>query len=407
VSRALQLRPGAVALISLVAAVLGAAAVLVVGKAAGWIGGDHATRTVVVREPIGDAGKPAAVVVAKPLVGNGFQPAQIYRARSAGVVTIFSFFDSSASTDARAGQGSGFVVSKDGVVLTNAHVITTAGENQQGNASAAKEVYVEFQDGQRLPAKIVGYDLFDDVGVLRIDPQQHRLAPVPLGDSSRVVVGAPVAAIGSPFGNENSLSVGVVSATRREIQSLTSRFDLIDAIQTDAPINHGNSGGPLFDARGRVIGINAQIRSSAGSGFEGVGFAVPINSAKRSMRQLLTTGKVAYAYVGISAEDLTPDVAKKFGYAATRGALIDNVSRGTPAQKAGLRAGTRNAVLNGEQITVGGDAIVAINGDPVVTAGDVVRIVGEQLVPGQVANFTIVRGKKKLVIPVRLDVRTR
>jgi S1-C subfamily serine protease len=121
----------------------------------------------------------------------------------------------------------------------------------------------------------------------------------------------------------------------------------------------------------------------------------------------LTTGKVAYAYVGISAEDLTPDVAKKFGYAATRGALIDNVSRGTPAQKAGLRAGTRNAVLNGEQITVGGDAIVAINGDPVVTAGDVVRIVGEQLVPGQVANFTIVRGKKKLVIPVRLDVRTR
>jgi len=403
----LLLRPSAVALTSLVAAVLGAAVVLVVGKAGGWIASDNATRTVVVREPVGDAGKPAPVVVAKPLVGNGFQPAQIYRARSAGVVTIFSFFDSSNSSDARAGQGSGFVVSKDGVVLTNAHVITTAGEGQQGDASPAKEVYVEFEDGERVPAHIVGYDLFDDVGVLRIDAKKHPLDPVPLGDSSRVVVGEPVAAIGSPFGNENSLSVGVVSATRREIQSLTSRFDLIDAIQTDAPINHGNSGGPLFDARGRVIGINAQIRSSAGSGFEGVGFAVPINSAKRSMRQLLTTGKVRYAYVGISAEDLTPDVAKKFGYGAKRGALIDRVSANTPAQRAGLRAGTRNAVLNGEQITVGGDAIVAIEGEPVVTAGDVVRIVGEQLVPGQVANFTIVRGTKKLVIPVRLDVRTR
>jgi S1-C subfamily serine protease len=406
VGRAL-LRPGAVALTSIVAAVLGAAVVLVVGKAGGWVGSGGETRTVVVRTPVGDAGNPAPVVVAKPLVGNGFQPAQIYRARSAGVVTIFSFFDSSASSDARAGQGSGFVVSKDGVVLTNAHVITTAGEGQQGNASPAKEVYVEFRDGQRVPARIVGYDLFDDVGVLRIDAGDHALAPVPLGDSSRVVVGEPVAAIGSPFGNENSLSVGVVSATRREIQSLTSRFDLIDAIQTDAPINHGNSGGPLFDARGRVIGINAQIRSSAGSGFEGVGFAVPINSAKRSMRQLLATGKVAYAYVGISAEDLTPDVAKKFGYAATRGALIDKVNPDTPAERAGLRAGTRNAVLNGEQITVGGDAIVAIDGEPVVTAGDVVRIVGEQLVPGQVAKVTIVRGKRRLVVPVRLDARTR
>jgi S1-C subfamily serine protease len=125
------------------------------------------------------------------------------------------------------------------------------------------------------------------------------------------------------------------------------------------------------------------------------------------MRQLLSTGKVRYAYVGISAEDLTPEVAKKFGYATARGALIDKVTPDTAADRAGLRAGTTNAVLNGEQITVGGDAIVSIDGDPVRTAGDVVRIVGEQLVPGQVAKFTIVRGKKRLVIPVRLDARTR
>ena len=400
------MRPGAVAAVSLVAAVIGAAGVLLIGKAGGWIDDSPTTRTVVVREPIGDAGDPAPVVAAKPLAGNGFQPAQIYRARSAGVVTIFSFFDSSSSANARAGQGSGFVVSKSGVVLTNAHVITTAGEAQTGEAAPAKEVYVEFGDGERVPAKIVGYDLFDDVGVIRVDPRHHALAPVPLGHSSRVVVGEPVAAIGSPFGNENSLTVGVVSATRREIKSLTSRFDLIDAIQTDAPINHGNSGGPLFDARGRVIGINAQIRSSEGSGFEGVGFAVPIDSAKRSMRELLATGKVAYAYVGITSEDLTPEIAKKFGYGSLHGALVDKVVPETPADRAGLRAGTRNETLNGQQVTVGGDAIVAIGGETVRTASDVVRIVAERLAPGQVAEFTVVRGKRRIVLPVRLEART-
>src|SRR5205823_9796529 len=139
----------------------------------------------------------------------------------------------------------------------------------------------------------------------------HTLHPVPLGDSSRVVVGEPVAAIGSPFGNTDSLSVGVVSAIRRSIPSLTTKYSLVDAIQTDAPINHGNSGGPLFDAHGRVIGINAQIRSSGGSsGFEGVGFAVPIDSARHSLEQLLRSGRVRYAYVGITTEDLTPAVAR-------------------------------------------------------------------------------------------------
>ena len=399
------MRSSSAAVLALIAAVIGGAVVLVVASAAGWLHGGT-TKTVVVRAPAATSGDAAApVVAAKPLLGNGFQPAQIYRTRAAGVVTVISYFDAANLPDARAGQGSGFAVSADGLILTNAHVITTAGQGQ-GSTTPARTVYVEFSDGDRVTATVVGADLFDDVGVLRVDPAQHALAPVPLGDSSRVVVGAPVAAIGSPFGNTDSLSVGVVSAIRRSIPSLTSRYDLVDAIQTDAPINHGNSGGPLFDARGRVIGINAQIRSSgSGSGFEGVGFAVPIDSARRSMAQLLRAGAVHYAYVGIKTEDLTPAIAKKFGYATTRGALIDLVNPGSAAARAGLVAGTRNVVYEGLGVQVGGDAIVAIDGIPVTGAQDVVRIVTTKLEPGETARFTVVRGRQRRVVPVTLAER--
>ena len=399
------MRTSSAAALALIAAVVGGAVVLVVASAAGWLHGGS-TKTVVVRAPAtstGDASAP--VVAAKPLLGNGFQPAQIFRTRSAGVVTIVSYFDAANLPDARAGQGSGFVVSADGLILTNAHVVTTAGQGQ-GTTVPARTVYVEFSDGDRVTATVVGVDLFDDVGLLRVDPKQHALDPVPLGNSSRVVVGEPVAAIGSPFGNTDSLSVGVVSAIRRSIPSLTTNYDLVDAIQTDAPINHGNSGGPLFDARGQVIGINAQIRSSgAGSGFEGVGFAVPIDSAKRSLDQLLKTGGVRYAYVGIKTEDLTPAIARKFGYAATRGALVDVVNSGTAAERAGLKAGTRETVYEGLVVKVGGDAIVAINGIPVTGAQDVVRIVTTRLIPGETAHFTVVRGQARRTVDVTLAER--
>jgi len=399
-------RTGSAATLALIAAVLGGAAVLVVAKATGWLNGSTTTKTVVVREQADGSGVGGPVVAAKPIVGNGFQPAQIYRSRSAGVVTIVSYFDDPSSPAASAGQGSGFVVSTDGTILTNAHVITTAGQGQVGKASAAGTVYVEFSDGDRVQARVVGYDLFDDVGVIKVDPAEHALEPVPLGNSSRVVVGEPVAAIGSPFGNVDSLSVGVVSAIRRSIPSLTTRYNLVDAIQTDAPINHGNSGGPLFDARGRVIGINAQIRSSGStSGFEGVGFAVPIDSVKRSLRQLTQTGQVKYAYVGITTEDLTPSIAKKFGYAAKQGALLDVVKAGGAGARAGLKAGTKDTVYQGVQVKVGGDAIVAIDGVPVTHAEDVVRIVSERLLPGETTTFTVVNGKTRRNVSVTLDDR--
>jgi 2-alkenal reductase len=396
-------RPGQIAAVSLAAAVLGGALVLAIAAAAGWLHHGSTNTTTVIREqaPSGDA---APVVVAKPLAGNGFQPAQIYRARAAGVVTIFSLFGSGLSADTSAGQGSGFIVGRDGTILTSAHVITTAGSQGTGSPSPARSVYVEFSDGDRVPARIVGYDLFDDVGVLRVDPAQHAVKPVPLGDSDRVVVGEPVAAIGSPFGNESSLSVGVVSATERSIASLTSSYDLVDAIQTDAPINRGNSGGPMFDARGRVIGINAQINSNSGTA-EGVGFAVPINSARRSMEQLIETGEVRYAWLGVSTQTLTPRLADHFDYSVDAGAAVQTVVDGSPADGAGIQAGGAEKDFTGIPFRPGGDLIVAIDGVPVETAEDVVRAIAEGLLPGQTTNLTVLRDGKRIEVTVKLGQR--
>jgi 2-alkenal reductase len=400
-------RATALAVVAAVAALLGASLALVAGKTTGWLDGDATTVLVPVSGGVADDSLPAAdvPVAAKPLPGNDFAPSTIYRARSGGVVTIIALFGGSAADgQGGASQGSGFVVSPRGYILTNSHVITTAGEGSPSeSADPAATVYVEFRDGDRVEATVVGWDIFDDVGLLKVDPADHVLEPVPLGDSSRVVVGEPVAAIGSPFGLDRTVTAGIVAATERSIDSLTSEYSLVDAIQTDAAINRGNSGGPLFDARGRVIGINAQIRSESGNA-EGVGFAVPINSARRSMSQLIATGEVRYAYVGITTQTVTPSIAERFGYGADRGAAVQGVNLGTPAADAGFRPGKAEEVFEDIRIRPGGDLIVAIDGRPVDTADDVVRAVTRKL-PGEKITFTVLRGGERRTIKVTLGTR--
>jgi S1-C subfamily serine protease len=401
-------RPGVILLVVL-SAVLGGAAALGLGKAVGWVG-DSGSETATVLVPTPDGATAAADRVegdaARPLDGNGFDASEIYRKRASGVVTILALFGGESQDSAgAAAQGSGFVVSEDGYVLTNSHVITTAGEGEPTEApEAAGTVYVQFRDGERVPAEIVGWDVYDDVGLLKVDPEDHAVSPVPLGDSADVVVGEPVAAIGSPFGQESSLSVGVVSATERSINSITSRYNLVDAIQTDAPINRGNSGGPMFDARGRVIGINAQIRSESGTA-EGVGFAVPINAARRSMEQLIQSGRVRYAWLGVTTQTVTPRLADGLGFGADTGAAVQEVVEDSPADRAGLRGGGRERTFEGVPIQPGGDLIVAIDGAPVESAEDVVRAITQRLLPGQRVELTILRGNLQRTVTVVLGER--
>jgi 2-alkenal reductase len=380
--------------LAVVAAAIGAGVAILVGSVAG-VGGS--TTTIVETSAAPAPSGTAPLAPRRP--GAGFDPEAVYAARAPGVVTIYA----NLGLDGTA-QGSGFVVDRDGVILTNAHVITNAAEART-NVQGASAVYIEFADGERIRGRVVGWDLFSDVGVIRVRPADHALEPVPLGNSAKVVVGEPVAAIGSPFGKQSSLTVGVVSATGRSIDSLASGgFTVSNAIQTDAQINRGNSGGPLFDAGGRVIGINAQIESTSGTN-EGVGFAIPIDLARRSLDQLLRTGKVRYAYIGVSTQDVTPGIAKTFGLGADRGALVTRVEDGSPAALAGLRGGSRTEAFNGLDVTLGGDLIVAIGGTKVNDADDVSRLVTTTLEPGETVTFTVLRGTRRVSIPVTLGNR--
>ena len=332
---------------------------------------------------------------------GGFDPGQIYERLSPGVVTVISIFEGGVldSESGEGGQGSGFVLDGEGYVATNAHVVLS----EAPKFDRARQVYVEFADGNRVGAKIIGTDLNADVGLLKIDPEGLELTPLQLGSSDGLRVGAPVAAIGSPFGEEQSLSIGVISALDRDIESLT-QFRIGDAIQTDAAINRVNSGGPLLDRRGRVLGINSQIKSSSGGG-EGVGFAVPVDTVRRSLTQLRETGKVDYGFLGVTASPLYPQLARRLGLPVDRGALVAAVQKDSPAAKAGLSAGKGKIEFQGQRdIPRGGDVIVAVDGRERTEDVYLPNLTGQKG-PAQSVQLELLPGSRRRTVEVELAPR--
>jgi S1-C subfamily serine protease len=285
--------------------------------------------------------------------------------------------------------GSGFVLNGQGYVATNAHVV-----------SGARSVRVRFGQGRDVTAKIVGSDPSTDLAVIKVDPSKVKLTPVPLGDSAAAQVGDPVVAIGNPLGFADTVTTGIVSAVGRDIKS-PNEFTIAHAIQTDAAINPGNSGGPLIDANGRVIGINSQIATSGGSkGSVGIGFAIPVNLAKQIIPKLIKNGKVEHAYIGVTTTSVTADVAKALKLPTQSGALVEAVAPGSPAAKAGLRAGKQPV----QGLVAGGDVIVAIDGKPVRSSSDVAGAIAAKA-PGQRVRVDLYRGSTKKSVTITLGNR--
>ena len=341
---------------------------------------------------------------------GAFDARAIYDAASPGVVTVISIFGDSGAivlgggNGGGGGQGSGFVISEDGEILTNAHVVTDAATTGTPTRPLheATEVYVQFADRNQVEAEIIGFDPFADVALLKVETEGLDLQSLPLGSETDVEVGDPVAAIGSPFGQDQSLSVGVVSASERSIDSLTS-FGIDGALQTDASINPGNSGGPLLNGSGEVVGINQQIQSASG-GNEGVGFAVPIDLAERAVSQLREDGEVAYAYAGVTTQALYPQLAERLDVDAEAGALVTEVVPNSPADDAGLQAGNDEIRFQGLAVPAGGDVITAVNGEAITDNADLPRIVS-RLNPGDVVTLDIVRDDDTEQIEITLGER--
>ena len=331
-------------------------------------------------------------------------PEQIYSSLSGGVVMVLSDFGSSGSgqfgqTQSSQALGTGFVVDKEGYILTNAHVVDESGQR-------ASSVTVVFNKGgsetQRVPGQLVGVDVGSDVAVIKVDPSKVDLNPLPLGDSDKVIVGESVVAIGNPLGYDFSITSGIVSATGRSLQAPNGQT-IPNGIQTDAAINQGNSGGPLIDGSGKVIGINEQIASSGG-GNDGLGFAVPINTAVRSLDQLKANGKVTYAWMGVSLKTLTTDIAGMLNMQSQGGALVEQVSPGSPAAKAGVKGGTKTVTVQGEQFVTGGDVIVKVDTTEIRTADDLIAFLGTKK-PGDTIKITVERNGTTQELSVTLAER--
>jgi len=316
---------------------------------------------------------------------SGKSVQEIYAQSGPGVVQV-----SSASVDSNdpffgpqsaAKLGSGFVIDKSGRIVTNYHVI-----------EGAQEVEVNFSGDDRVPARVVGSDPSTDLAVLEIDAQARALTPLPLGNSDAVRVGDSVVAIGNPFGLERTVTAGIVSALQREILS-PNGYTIDKVIQTDAPINDGNSGGPLLNAEGEVIGVNSQIESSGGGGNVGIGFAVPISTVREVVSQILENGRVEHAYLGVRMQAIDENLAQTFRLSVDSGILIVDVVDGSPADEAGLQGGDEQVIVGGTSYVLGGDIVTSADGEPVAGPDDL-RLVIMDKEPGETMTLEVHRGDR-------------
>jgi S1-C subfamily serine protease len=379
--------------VAVVSAVLGCAAAVGIVTALD-LGGGHTT-TVVQQAPLrgqdasggGDA---------------GLTPRDIYKRAAPGVVFIRaqvvqqsqSPFDFGFPSEQRGeATGSGFVIDRDGTILTNAHVV-----------AGATKVTVQFADKRVVDARILGRDESTDLAVLKVSAKQSELRPLSLGTSGTIQVGDPTIAIGNPFGLERTLTTGVVSATRRTIQA-PNGFQIDGVIQTDAAINPGNSGGPLLDATGRVIGINSQIATGgSGGGNVGIGFAIPIDTAKRLLPELEKTGRVDRGFLGVE-DPLTIDSSlSDLNLPVDRGVLVQTVTPGSPADKAGVKGGDIVARVDNNEIRLGGDIITAVDGRKVRTGDDLVNAIATKK-QGDKVKIDVLHDGRERTVEVTLAAR--
>ncbi|HZA89978.1 MAG TPA: trypsin-like peptidase domain-containing protein [Solirubrobacterales bacterium] len=295
--------------------------------------------------------------------------------------------------DGATASGSGFVIDDEGHILTNAHVVQGAGDIQVTLG----------EDEDPVDAELVGKDTSTDVAVLQVDPDDTELHPLTLGSSSELQVGDPVVAIGNPFGLERTVTTGIVSALQRQIKA-PNGFTISDVVQTDAAINPGNSGGALLDQNGQVIGINSQIATAGGGGSVGVGFAVPIDTARDVANQILDTGEVEHAFLGISGADLTPEIADALNLDVEEGALVQRVVPDGPADQAGIEAGDQQVAVGGQQIVAGGDVITAVDGESVTAMDDVIAAVNTKQA-GDEVTLQVNRDGDTQDVTVELDER--
>ena len=320
-------------------------------------------------------------------------PPDLYERTEGSVVQV-----SSSSSGEGSRLGTGFVFDDNGHIVTNHHV-----------AEGSDDLNVTFVDGTIYSATVIGDDPYTDLSVLYVkDVPKEKLAPLPLADSTKARVGESVAAIGNPFGLSSSMTSGIISGTGRLIPSQEGgalQFFIPDIIQTDAAINPGNSGGPLLNTRGQVVGINTAIRSSTGA-FEGIGFAVPSNTIAKIVPTLIEKGSFQHPWVGISGTDMTPALAKALGIEdEPRGVLVVEVVQGSPADKAGIREGNRDTNVDGRNITLGGDIMLEIDGNPVRKLDDILVYLQREKTVGDTLDVTILRDGQLKNVQILLEAR--